>query len=343
MEEALRAIPEQNAMEMQMRVNVYRNPNTRFDVETWNGPCTLPPLALAVEASGLKFENVLRVLVEGAGIDPSDPYEIEDHAQGVRIRTNALTHMLARWDFWKPLPCRHRVLSALLAHGADATVPALYEVTPIGPPAAWVRPGAKQQPPPRTHQLAAVAQQRLSLIAFVLVQEMPVNVPFDIIITLIQLGHAHFIGEDPTGLFVKSVRMRGENATHWLEQIMQFLCPAGGAAHGELRRIVQGMDPDSGMNILHLYVALGSAYRLMPTVQRILMLRDIYGLDLCLPTADGRTLTALAAASTNVWAQRMQQAVAEALEDEFLKRHRALALVQGLPSLPRETLYRLGR
>ena len=358
---AVRAIALEDIDEMRKMLHVYSDPTTRFKVTTWNGYCTLPPLGLALEEPG---RNVLHVLVQEAGLNPSAPYEIQDYTQGVCIRTNALTHMLARWNYWKSEEIRYHTLWALLEVGADASAPALYEVSHMAPPDAGASTGAKRQPPPHTHELAAVARQGLGLMAFQMVQRLPLNPQFYFIDYLIEKGSAQFRPEDPTGLFVKSVLTREENhrigeesPTQLLENLMIFLCPdgllvkkiAGGlvapgaTAHGELRRIVQGMDPDSGMNILHLYVALGSAYRLMPTVQRILMLRDIYGLDLCLPTADGRTLTALAAASTNVWAQRMQQAVAEALEDEFLKRHRALALVQGLPSLPRETLYRLGR
>ena len=341
-EPAARAIIQQDTRAMGNWLHAYRNPNTNFNVETWSGRCILPPLALAMEEPGYHFQYVLRVLVEDAGVRLSDPYEIED--QFTRIRTNALTHLLVRWNVQKSRECRDRVLGALLFYGANANAPALYEVTFTG------QHTAMGQPPPRTRELAALAGQGLSLMAFQMLQQMPVITPFHYITDLIENGHAQFKEEDPTGLFVKAVYMRGPNAEGWMECIMGFLCPeepdwniAGGlvapgaTAHGELRRIVQGMDPDSGMNILHVYVAQGKPCSLEATMQRLRMLRDVYGLDLCLPTADGRTLTALASAPL------MRKAVKAVLKEEVMLRHRALALVQGLPGLPRETLYRLGR
>ena len=55
----------------------------------------LTPLALAVEIATLDFADVLSVLVNNAGINPNGPYVIDDFTERLRIRTNALTHLLA--------------------------------------------------------------------------------------------------------------------------------------------------------------------------------------------------------------------------------------------------------
>ena len=114
------------------QLDIYRNPDTRFHVRTWSGECVLTPLALAVEMASLNFPKVLSVLVNNAGINPSGLYVIDDITQGLHIRTDALTHVLARWDIHTSPESRTKVLHTLLQYGADATVPALYEVTPHG-------------------------------------------------------------------------------------------------------------------------------------------------------------------------------------------------------------------
>ena len=112
------------------QLDIYRNPDTRFHVRTWSRECVLTPLALAVEMASFDFPKVLSVLVNGPGINPSEPYVINDITQGLHIRTNALTHLLAWWDRYKSPESRTKVLHTLLRYGADARVPALYEVTP---------------------------------------------------------------------------------------------------------------------------------------------------------------------------------------------------------------------
>ena len=53
---------------------------------------------------------------------------IEGFKEGLLIRTNALTHLLALRDREKTTTCRTMFLYALMRYGADATAPALYEV-----------------------------------------------------------------------------------------------------------------------------------------------------------------------------------------------------------------------
>ena len=45
----------------------------------------------------LDFATVLSVLVNNAGINPNEPYVIDDFTGRLSIRTNALTHLLALW------------------------------------------------------------------------------------------------------------------------------------------------------------------------------------------------------------------------------------------------------
>ena len=43
--------------------------------------CMLTPLALAVEIVAFNFPNVLSVLVNNAGINPNEPYAIDDFTE----------------------------------------------------------------------------------------------------------------------------------------------------------------------------------------------------------------------------------------------------------------------
>ena len=120
----------EDADAMLEQLDIYRNPDTRFHVRTWSWECVVTPLALAMEIASFNFAKVLSVLVNNAGINPNKPYVIDDITEGLHIRTNALTHFLARWERCKSPECRTQVLHTMSSYGADATVPALYEVTP---------------------------------------------------------------------------------------------------------------------------------------------------------------------------------------------------------------------
>ena len=105
---------------MHHHLDIYRNPNTRFHVITWSGECVLTPLALAVENASLDFATIPSVLVNCAGINPNEPYVMDGFTGRLRIRTNALTHLLARWDKERNDLCCRRILHTLLRYGADA-------------------------------------------------------------------------------------------------------------------------------------------------------------------------------------------------------------------------------
>ena len=89
----------EDADAMREYLDIYRNPNTRFHARIWSGECMLTPLALAVEFAGqaLDFATILSVFVNIAGINPNEPYVIDDFTGRLSIRTNALTHLLALW------------------------------------------------------------------------------------------------------------------------------------------------------------------------------------------------------------------------------------------------------
>ena len=120
----IHAIVMESEAAMLEQLDIYRNPDTRFHVRTWSRECVLTPLALAVEMASLNFPKVLSVLVNNAGINPNKPYVIDYIPEGLHIRTNALTHLLARWDKARTDLCLTEVLHTLLRYGADATVPA---------------------------------------------------------------------------------------------------------------------------------------------------------------------------------------------------------------------------
>ena len=330
-------------------LGVYRDPSTAFEVQTWSGRCTLTPLGLAIELSGYDMQHVLKALVVDAGLDPNAAYEIVDHELQIRILTNPLTHLLARWSPWRAMGIRHHVLNQLIDVGADAAAPALFEVTPL-------HPGG---------EIPQRALSGQSLMALQLAEQLPISH----IIDVIESCNAGFRPMDPAGLFVRNVPV-DRSGLQFLWCTMNFLCPtmeerlqenriAGGmlqpgeAAHGELRRVVQGFDLESGMNILHMYVERGGGKdSTAHAASRLRMLRDVYGLSLLTPTLDGQGVTALAASQTlrstrlsesEKKAGYMREAVATVIEEELLPRHRALAMVQGLSAWPLNVLREIGR
>ena len=133
-----------------------------------------------------------------AGINSNEPYVIHDFRTGLRICTNALTHLLALWDKAKDDLCLTQVLHTLLSYGADARAPALYEVTPhvkgavISLKQGMMRAGSGQ-----------------SLMAFQKSMLLDAPPPPNFITDLIMMGHARFLPSDPDGLFVKWELQRG--------------------------------------------------------------------------------------------------------------------------------------
>ena len=99
---------------------------THFHVRTWSWECLLTPLALAEEIAALALDlaTVLFVLMKNAGMNPNEPYVIDDFTERLRMCTNALTHLLAQWDkeMFDFYHCR--ILHTLLKYGADARAPA---------------------------------------------------------------------------------------------------------------------------------------------------------------------------------------------------------------------------
>ena len=338
MDNAVQAILRENIRDMLENLHIYRNPSTRFQMNTWSGRCTLTPLALAMEYPQYHFQLVLNALVQEAGINPSEPYEILDHKKGIRIRTNALTHMLARWNPEKNDVCREGVLLALILEGADATAPALYEASPL------LHDGGEL--PPYERALTAASGQ--SLMAFQMANSLQERTSFNLPSDLIERGHARFLPADPPGLFVMHLQ-KSDHTPSAIEGVMMWLCPpegwlsfmkiAGGmlqpgeVASGELRRIVQGFDPDSGMNLLHMYVAYGSNHDASVIREQLCMLRDVYGLNWLTPTKDGRSLATLAKNSTAPFAQQMHAVVLELIEYEQTYSMAAAQALHNLPSL----------
>ena len=169
----------------------------------------LTPLALAVEMASFNFPKVLSFLVNGAGINPNAPYVIDDITQGLHISTNALTHVLARWDRHTSLESSTKVLHTLLKYGADATVPALYEVIPHA---------AGREILEKQGMLSAASGQ--SLLAFQMSMCVDAPTPSNFITDLITKGHRRFLPSDPDGLFVKWARKAWD-----VEYVINFLCP----------------------------------------------------------------------------------------------------------------------
>ena len=338
---SIRAIVIENKDAMLDYLNIYRDPDTRFHVRTWSGECVLTPLALAVEIARVDFDNVLSVLVYNAGIDLNEPYVIDDFKKGLRIRTNALTHLVTRWERIKWPECRTKVLHTLLKYGADAMAPALYEVIPL------FEGGTISK---RQGMLCAGSGQ--SLMSFQMSMPLDVPPPENFITDLIMMGNARFLPSDPDGLFVKwALQNTGGHDPAWEVEFMRdFLCPgqiahkyrpiAGGLlaaeekASGELRRLVCSFDSVSKMNILHLFVAYAHFFNEGEIVELFRMLRHVYGLSMLTHTQDGRSVRALAAESDIRFSEPMRAAVDMAVEEELQDQRRALVTARMLQRLP---------
>ena len=134
------------------------------------------------------------------------------------------------------------------------------------------------------------------------------RLPFDFITNLIQMGHARFLPSDPDGLFVKWAREAYRRLPEWgIHYVMEFLCPsettdkvmriAGGLlapgeeASGQLCRLVQSFDSETKMNIMHLFVKYGiGRCDTKGFLQKLRMLRHVYGLSVLTPTQHGLSL-----------------------------------------------------
>ena len=322
---------------MREHLDIYRDPDTRFNVVSEGGRCVLTPLALAVEIADFDSAKVLSVLVNGAGINPNEPYVIEDVETGLRKRTSALTHLIARR---RKTESEETVLHALLQYGADARAPALYEVTPLveGEEIYLEEIYLKGQ------ILSAASGQSL----FRLSKDPDELLPFDFITNLIMKGHARFLSSDPDGLFVKWAREAYRRLPEWgIHYVMDFLCPSettgkvmrkvggllapGEKASGQLRRLVRSFDSETKMNIMHLFVAYGiERSDTNEILKQLRMLRHVYGLSDLTPTQDRRTGRVLTAKSHKSFSDHMREAVATAIEKELLEQRRALATARGL-------------
>ena len=84
-------------------------------------------------------------------------------------------------------------------------------------------------------------------------------------------------------------------------QIAGGLLTPGEKASGQLRRLVRSFDSASKMNILHLFVAYGNFYNTNEILEKLKMLRHVYGLRVLTLTQDGRTVRALPAESRKLF------------------------------------------
>ena len=225
-------------------------------------------------------------------------------------------------------------------YGADATVPALYEVTP------HVAGGAIS-----TKQRILSAASGRSLMAFQMSMHLDVPSPYNFITDLIMMGHARFLPSDPDGLFVKWA-LQAHHDPEWdIEYVIDFLCPLetahrllarGQKASGQLLRLVRSFDSASKMNILHLFVACGNFYYTNEILEKLRMFHHVYGLGVLTRTQDGRTVRALAAESRKPFSDHMREAVDIAVEEELLEQRCALVAARGLQRLPSSAIEMIG-
>ena len=220
--------------EVEFWAHAYAN-NARFTATTWNGECTMPALALAIETHGTWFPRILDVLVVLSGVDVNAPYIIAEPQ--VHIRTNALSQLLLRRDPTSPAD-PSTVLASLLNVGADPNTELLYD---------FIDPGTGR--PAEGFEDWRARSRGQSLLAFVMGPACP-RFPFYAVVSLLRAG-ARFLEADPPGLFVAATRHMGPNytMTRWAARLMHTLeVPELTARCAELSAIVRSIEPVSGLS-----------------------------------------------------------------------------------------------
>ena len=164
----------------------------------------------------------------------------------------------------------------------------------------------------KEHILSAASGQ--SLMAFQMSKDFDELPPFKFITNLIMMWHLRFLSSDPDGLFVKWAQEAHRLHEWGIHYVIDFLCASertgkvvqiagrllapGEKASWKLLRLVCSFDSVSKMNILHFFVAYGICRcDTKEFLEKLRMLRHVYGLSVLTPTQDWRTLRELAAES----------------------------------------------
>ena len=314
MDAAAEAIIHNNEDEVEFWAHAYAN-NARFTATTWNGECTMPALALAIETHGTWFPTILDVLVVLSGVDVNAPYIIAE-PRG-RIRTNALSQLLLRRDPTSPAD-PGTVLASLLNVGADPNTELLYDFIDTGAEEDW---------------------RARSLLAFVMGPACQPPMPFYAVASLLRAG-ARFLEADPPGLFVAATRHMGPNYTmmRWAARLIHTLeVPELTARGAELSAMVRSIDPVSGLSALHFYVLHNRLGTVPQIAARLRILRDAYGCSLMQETRTPSSVFDLA--STDA----MRAAVAEVYDEELGPKLRSLSIARkSIGGLPPELGDRIG-
>ena len=305
--------------EVEFWAHAYAN-NALFTATTWNGECTMPALALAIETHGTWFPRILDVLVVLSGVDVNAPYIIAE-PRG-RIRTNALSQLLLRRDPTNPAD-PGTVLASLLNVGADPNTELLYDFIDTGAEEDW---------------------RARSLLAFVMGPACQPPMPFYAVASLLRAG-ARFLEADPPGLFVAATRHMGPNyytMTRWAARLMHTLeVPELTARGAELSAMVRSIDPVSGLSALHFYVLHNRLGTVPEIAARLWILRDAYGCSLMQETRspDNARSSVFDLASTDA----MRAAVAEVYDEELGPKLRSLSIARkSIGGLPPELGDRIG-
>ena len=304
--------------EVEFWAHAYAN-NALFTATTWNGECTMPALALAIETHETWFPTILDVLVVLSGVDVNAPYIIAE-PRG-RIRTNALSQLLLRRDPTSPAD-PGTVLASLLNVGADPNTELLYD---------FIDTGAE----------GFIEDWRArSLLAFVMGPACQPPMPFYAVASLLRAG-ARFGEADPPGLFVAATRHMNPNyytMTRWAARLMHTLeVPELTARGAELSAMVRSIDPVSGLSALHFYVLHNRLGTVPEIAARLRILRDAYGCSLMQETRTPSSVFDLA--STDA----MRAAVAEVYDEELGPKLRSLSIARkSIGGLPPELGDRIG-
>ena len=367
MDEARRAIQFGNIAEMRWHLPIYRA-GAVFTGYTYanNCRCSAQALGLTIETCGVGSPEIVEVLVTEAGVNPNAPYEFDDLTLGVRMRTNALTHLFARWnldnnatELWYL-----GMLVSLLNAGADANAPPLFEVTDLhsvnaGIPAHDQRIETLMRLDTKRH---AAWSERLLLYVMSprYMDAMRLPPSFQVIRALIEFGHAHFTEHDPDGLLASYVDNSKSHSRFNMNQIMAYLVEMAEAQPhlGDVRdqdwralcRIVRGVDPDTGRNLMHIWVEFLCSvppHSVKDVAHGLRIFRDVYRIS---PLAsrirhanDRRNITEIAAMGDTHSNALVRQAISTVIEEERTQQTHAMATAQVLYRLPTTAVVDIGK
>lgn len=243
--------------------------------------CILPALALALECPNEYFTpDLIKHLVQVAGVNLNDPYIIDLSAVQLRIETNALSQFLAWSIIFREVPrMAISILQTLIAFGADPNASLHFKVVKNF---RW-HPDDADAIPHHEYKQIEDASGKMSLLEYIMHKPQH-QVPFDCVACLLKSG-AYFRSSDPGGPFVDALccmfNVYSRNLDR-IEKVMKLLEDPDIQSNRHrlgLMHAVQSYDSKLSIGLVHMYLLCAENSK-DDIIKRLLMLRDIYKVNL---------------------------------------------------------------